>query len=141
MLAGRIQATDPDDQIAQGGQVLGSMFGADGGVIFAESDIADIVDGILNAPVASPGNLDLSGAQLGGGATGQEDLEFLGHAEAFEMMSGAPDYRGLSGVREPRVLRSDFEGVNLTSFMPAVALVQSDVRRGEKNPPGPGRVG
>ncbi len=64
MFAGCIQATDPDDQIAQGGQVLGSMFGADGGTIFAKSDIAHVVDGILNAPVASPGNLDLSGAHL-----------------------------------------------------------------------------
>ncbi len=57
------------------------------------------------------------------------------------MMSGAPDHRGLGGVRESRVLWSDFEGVNLTGFMPAVALVQSDVRRGEKNPLGPGKAG
>jgi hypothetical protein len=117
------------------------MFSADGGAIFPQSDITDVVDRILNAPVASPGKLDLSGAHLGGGATGQGDLEFLGHAEAFEMMSGAPDHRSLGGVRESRVLRSDFEGVNLTGFMPAVALVQSDVRRGEKNPPGPRRAG
>ncbi len=57
------------------------------------------------------------------------------------MMSGAPDHRGLGGVRKSRILRSDFEGVNLTGFMPAVALVQSDVRRGEKNPLGPGKAG
>ena len=141
MLAGRIQATDPDDQIAQGGEIVGSMFGADGGAIFAKSDIADVVDGILNAPVASPGNLDLSSAHFGGRTTGQENFHFLGDAHGFEMMSGAPDHGSLGGVRESRVLRRDFEGVDFTSFMPAVALVQSEVRRGGKRPLGSVKAG
>lgn len=112
------------------------MSGADGGAIFAESNVADVVNRILNTPVASTGNLDLSGAHSGGWTTGQEDLGFLGDASAFEMMSGAADHRRLGGVGKARVLRSDFEGINLASLMPTVALVQSDIRRGKKNPPG-----
>ena len=141
MLAGGIQAADPDDQITQGGQVVGTMSGADGGAIFSESHVADVVDGIFDAPVASTGKLDLSGAHSGGWTTGQEDLGFLGDAHAFEMVSGAADHRSLGGVGEARVLRSDFKGIDLPSFMPAVALVQGDVRRGKKRPSGPWKGG
>ncbi len=141
VFTGCIQATDSDDEITQGGQVVGSVFGADRRAILAESHVADVVDGILDTPVTSAKGLDFSGAHFGGGTTGQEDLGFLGDAQAFEMMSGAADHRGLSGVGEARVLRSDFEGIDLPSFMPAVALVQSDIRRGKKNPPGPWKAG
>lgn len=137
MFAGSLQAADSDEQIAQGGQVVGGMSGADGGAILAESDIADVVDRILNTPVTPAKALDLSGAHLGGWTAGQDDFGFLRHAHAFEMVCGAGDHRRLGGVGKSRVLRSDFEGENLTRLVTAVALVQSDVRRGEKNPQGP----
>jgi hypothetical protein len=131
-----IQAADPDDEITQGSQVIRSVSGADSGAIFAEGDVTDVVDRIFNAPVTPAKGLDLSGAHFRGWTTGQEDLGFLGDAQAFEMMSGAADHRCLGGMGKARVLRSDFEGIDLASFMPAVALVQSDIRRGKKNPPG-----
>ncbi len=141
MFADGLQATDPDDQITQGGQVVGSMPGADGGAIFTKSHVAHVMDGILNAPMASTGTLDLSGAQSRGRPTGQEDLGFLGHVHAFEMMSSAADHGSLGSVGEAGVVRGDFEGIDFPSFMSAVALVQRDVRRGEKSPPGPGKAG
>lgn len=141
MFAGRIQATEADDQIAQGGQIVGSMSGADGGAIFAEGDIADVVDRIFNGPVTSAKELDFGGAHLRGWATGQKNFRFFGHAHRLEMMSRAADDGGLGGVREAGVLRSDFEGVDLASLMPAVALVQSDVRREKKRPLGLGKAG
>ena len=111
------------------------MLGANGGPILAEGDVADVVKRILNGPVAAAETLDLSRAHLSGRATGDEDLGFLGHVPGLEMMGGAADNRSLSGVRESGVLRSDFEGVGLPGFMPAVSLVQGDVRREKKRPP------
>lgn len=108
------------------------MSGADGGAILAESDITDIVNGVFDGPVTAAKGLDLSGAHFGGGATGEEDFGFFGDASALEMMGGAVDHSGLGGVRESRVLGSDFEGIDLPGFMPAVALVEGDVRREKK---------
>ena len=141
MLASRIQAAEADDQIAQGGQVFGSVSGAHRGAIFTEGDIAHVVDGILDGPVAPTGGLQLSGVQASGGATGDHEFGFLGHADRFEMVRGAGNDRRLDGVGEARALRSDLEGIDLTGFMPAVALVQSDVWREKKRLPAPGRAG
>jgi len=144
MFACRVQCADADDQITQGGQIVGSVLGADGGAILAEGHIADIVNRVFNTPVTTAKGLDLSSTHLGGWATGQDDFGFLGDAHAFEMMSQAADHRRLRGVGESGVLRSDFERVDFPSLMPSVGLVQSDVRRGKKNPPGRwkgGRVG
>lgn len=141
VFAGCIQATDPDDQIAQSGKVVGSMSGPDSGPVLTESDVTDVVDGIFDAPVTSARGLDLSRVHARGGTTGQEDFGFFGHAHASEMMSRAADHRRLGGVRKSRILWSDFEGVDFTSFMPTVALVQSDVWRGKKRPWGLGRAG
>ena len=43
MVTSALQPTKPDDQIAQGGQVLWGMARADSGGVFAEGDIAHIV--------------------------------------------------------------------------------------------------
>jgi len=117
------------------------MSGADGGPIFAEGHVSDIVDGIFDGPVAPAGNLDLSRAQLSGRAAGEEDFGFFGHAQGLEMMSGADNDGGLGGVREAGGLGSDFEGIDLSRFMPAVPLAQSNVRRGKKRPLGLGKGG
>lgn len=139
MLASRIQATEADDQIAQGGEVFRSLSGADGGLILAEGHVPDIMDGIFDGPMTPAENLEFRGAHFVGGAAGDHDFGFLGHAQGFEMMGGAGNHRGLDGVGEAGALRSDLEGINLTGFMPAVALIQSDVRREKKRPLGPGK--
>jgi len=44
VLAGAIQRAQPDDQVAQGRQVLRAVAGANSASIFAEGDIAHIVN-------------------------------------------------------------------------------------------------
>jgi hypothetical protein len=132
VFAGSIKATETDHQIAQSGEILGSVFGSGGGQILTESNIANVVEGVLDGPVAPAESLDLSGVHFGGRATGEEDFGFFGNANGFEMMSGALNHSRLDGMRESRALRSDFKGIDLTGFMATVALVQSDIRRGKK---------
>jgi hypothetical protein len=50
------------------------------------------------------------------------------------VMRGADDHGGLGGVGEVGGLGRDGEGVNLAGFMPAVGLVQREVRREKKRP-------
>ena len=111
------------------------------GPIFTEGNVPDVMEGIFDGPVTTAKNLDLSGAHSRGWAAGQEDLAFFGDAKRFEMMGRAADHRGLSGVREARVLGSDFERIDLPGFMPAVGLVQSDGRREKRRPRLPGKGG
>lgn len=132
VFASGIQATETDDQIAQSGEVFGSMSGPGGRSILAEGHIADVVERVLDCPVTAAKGLDLSSVHFGGRAAGEEDFDFFGDAKGLEMMGGAADHRSLDGVRKPRALRSDFEGKDLPGFMPAVALIQSNVRRGKK---------
>src|SRR5258708_5452761 len=58
VLAGAIQRAQPDDQVAQGRQVLRGVAGADCGSIFAEGDIAHVVER-LDAPMGTPSGLQL----------------------------------------------------------------------------------
>jgi len=132
VFASAIEATEADDQVAEGGEILGSVPGAGGRAILAEGDIADVVDGILDAPVTPAEGLDLSGIHLGGGAAGEEDFGLFGNAKGFEMMSGAVDHGSLDGVGKSGGFGSDVERINLPGFMPAVRLVQSEVRRGKR---------
>lgn len=117
-----------------------SVFGAGRGPILAKGYIAHVMD-VFDPPVTAARPLDLSRAQSSRWAAGHEDLGFFGDPNRFEMVGGADDHGGLGGIREARILRSDFEGINLPGFMPAVSLVQSDVRREKKRPPRPGRAG
>ena len=141
MFASRIQATETDHEMAQGGHVLRSVSGANGRLIFPEGDVPDVVDGIFNSPMAPAETLEPSGVQPGGRATGQEDFDFFGDANRFEMMSGADQDRRLGGVRETGGFWSDLEGINLAGLMPAMALVQSEVRREKKRRLAPRRGG
>src|SRR3990172_4781768 len=136
-----LQATEADHQIAQSGHVLRSVSGANGRLIFAEGDIADVVDGIFNRPMAPAGDLEPSGVQLGGRAAGQENFDFFRDAKGFEMMGGADHDRGLGGMGKTAAFGSDLEGINLAGLMPAVALVQSEVRRKKKRRSALGKVG
>lgn len=139
--ASGIQATEADHQMAQSGHVLRSVSGAYRRLIFAEGDITDVVDKIFNRPMAPTGDLEPSGVQLGGRAAGQEDFGFFRDANRFEMMGGADNDSGLDGVGETAAFGGDLEGMNLASLMPAVALVQSEVRREKKRRSALGRVG
>jgi len=103
-----------------------------GPFIFTERNIANVVERVLDGPVAPAESLELSGVHFGGWTTGEEDFGFFGNAKGLEMMSGAAHHRRLDGVRESRALRSDLKGIDRTGFMSAVALVQSDVRREKK---------
>src|SRR5260221_3740960 len=108
------------------------MPGPGGRAILAEGHVADVVERVLDRPVTAAKGLELSGVHCGGRAAGEEDFHCFGNANGLEMMGGASEHRGLDGVRESRALRSDCERIDLPGFMPAVALVQSDVRRGKK---------
>jgi hypothetical protein len=132
VFASTIEATEADDQVPQGGEIFGSMSGVGGRAILAEGDITDVMNRIFDRPVTAAKSLDLSGVHFGGRATGEEDFHFFGDAKRLEMMSGAVDHRRLEGVRETRAFRSDLERVDLAGFMAAMALAQSDVRRGKK---------
>lgn len=132
MLASRIQAAETDHEMAQGGHVLRSVFGANRRLIFPEGDVPDVVDRIFNRPMAPAETLEPSGVQLGGRATGQEDFDFFSDANRLEMMSGADYDRRLGGVGETGSFWSDLERINLAGLMPAMALVQSEVGREKK---------
>jgi len=132
VFAGGIKATETDHQIAQSGEILRSMAFTGGRTVLAESDIADVMERVFDGPVVPAEGLDLSGVHLSGRATGDDDFDFFGNLQRLEMMSGAGQDRRLDGVRESRSFRSDFEGVDLTGFMPTMALAQSDVGRKKK---------
>ena len=117
------------------------MLGAGRRAIFAKGHVPDVMDGTFDGPVAPTGNLDLSGAQFGSRATGEEDFGFFGHAPGLEMMSGANNHRRLGGVRKTDGFRGDVEGIDLPSFMPTMGLAEMDVRRGKKSPWGPWKGG
>lgn len=140
-LASRIQATEADHQMAQRGHVLRSVSGANRRLIFAEGDVADVVDRIFNRPMSPAETLEPRGVQLGGGATGQDDFGFFSDANFFKVMSGANNDSGLNSVGETGAFWRDLERINLAGFMPTMALVQSDVRRGKKRLPAPRRAG
>lgn len=139
-LASRIQGAQTHDQIAQSGQILGSVSGANRRSVFTEGDIAHIMDG-FDPPVTAPEGLQLGRIHLGGGAAAEDDFGFFGHRDGFEMVSGADNDGGLDGVGEAGLGRRDLKGIDLAGFMSAVGLVQSDVRRGKKRLAAPGKDG
>lgn len=132
-----IQTADSDDQVAQCGHISRRLFFANRGPIFAEGDIADVVDWIFDAPVATARGLESGGIQFDSRAGGQDDLNVFSDMNALEMVSGADNDSGLGNVRKTDYLRSDFEGINRAGFMPAMSLAQSDVRREKKRRPTP----
>lgn len=140
VLPSGIERTESDDQIAQGGEILGSVPGTDRRLIFAEGDIPHVVD-TFDRPVAAPEGLQLSGVHLGGWATAEHDFGFFGDAEGFEMVSRAANDSGLDGVGKAGLLGSDLKGIDLAGFMSAVALVQRDVRREKKRLSAPWQSG
>ena len=135
-----IKATQTDDQIAERGEVLDNMTDVGGRAILSEGNIADVVERVLDGPMAPAEGLDFRGIHLGGRAAGEEDFDLFGDAKGLEMMSRAVDHRSLDGMRESRGLRSDLEGIDLPGFMSAVGLVQSDVRREKKRRSRPWRA-
>ena len=130
-LASRIQDAQTHHQIAQSGQILGSVSGAHRRSIFAEGDLAHIMDG-FDPPVAAAEGLQLVRIHLGGGAAAEDDFGFFGHRDGFEMVRGAENDGGLDGVGEAGLGGSDLKGIDLAGFMSAVGLIQRDVRRGKK---------
>ena len=91
VLAGRIQRAQADDHIAQGRQVLWPMAGVNGGGIFAQSNIAHVVDR-FDAPMASAALLQLRRGELGRGAAADDHFDLFGNPEFFEMVSGADNH-------------------------------------------------
>jgi hypothetical protein len=140
LVSSGVKAAEPDDQVAQGGQIIGGMSGANGGAILAKGDITDVVKWVFDGPVTAAEGLDLSGVHCGGGTTGEEDFGLFGDTTVLEMMSGAADHNGLGGVRESSGLRGDFEGIDFTGLMSAVTLVEGDVRREKRRRSWPWRA-
>ena len=131
VLAGGIQGTEANDQVAQGPQVLRAVVGADGASIFTEGDIAHVMDR-FDAPMATAKGLQLRCIHLRVRAAAQDQFSLLGDANTFEMVGGADDDSGLGGVWEAALLGGDFKRPDLASFMPSMALVDGDVFRGKK---------
>ena len=131
MVTSAIQPTKPDDQIAQGGQVLWGMARADSGGVFAEGDIAHIVSG-FDAPMATATGLQLGRIHLRVRAAAQDQFGLFGDPHTFEVVSGADDEGGLDGVGKAALLGGDFKGIDLAGFMASMALVNCDVRREKK---------
>ena len=140
MLAGGVQGTEADDQIAQGRQVLWGVAGANRAGIFAEGDIAHVVDG-FDAPMAPAKGLQLRRIHLRVRAAAQDQFGLFGDPNPFEIVGGAEDYGRLDGVREAALLGSDFKGVDLAGFMASMALVEGDVLREKKRLSAPGTGG
>ena len=140
VLASGTEGAKTDDQIAQGGMVSRSGFGAGGGLILSESDISNVVERVLDRPMPPAEGLDLSGAHFGGRTTAEQDFDFFANADGLEMVSGALYHRCLDRVGESRALWSGLERIDLTGFMPTVALAQSDVRREKKRRSRPWRA-
>lgn len=107
------------------------MAGANGGEVFSESTIPDVVK-TLDAPVTPTHGLKLCGVESFIGTTTKNDLHFLTNFAGLEMMGRTEDKRGLGGVGKAGLFRGDREGKNLSGFMPTMTLVQSDVRREKK---------
>jgi len=139
VVAGRIQAAQTDDQIAQRGQVSRRMAGPNGGSVLAEGHVPDAVKA-FDAPMSAAELLDLSGIHAVGGATGEEDFSFLGHAHLLEMVGGAADDRRLHRVGETGLFGRDGEGIDFAGFMASVSLIEGEVRREKKRRWWPGRV-
>jgi hypothetical protein len=133
-LAKGIQSTEADDQVAESGQVAGQMTGASRRAVLVKADIPHIMDGVFDAPMGATEFLSLGGVHSLRRTAAQDDFDVFGDSEALEVMGGSDDDRGLGGMREASTLGSDGEGMDLASFMPAVALVQGDVRRGKNRP-------
>src|SRR5512135_2944759 len=125
VLAGGIQRTEADDQIAQGGQVLRSVAGVDRRSIFAEGDIAHVVDR-FDAPMAPAQTLQLRRVHLRMRAAAQDQFDLFGDPNTLEMVSGADDRGGLDGVWEAALLGCEFKGIDLAGFMASMALVNRD---------------
>lgn len=131
VLAGAIQRAQPDDQVAQGRQVLRGVAGAHGGGIFAESDIPHVVDR-LDAPMATASGLQLRRVHLRMRAAAQDQFGLLGDPHTFEVVSGADDDGGLDGVGEAALLGRDLKGPDLAGLMASMALINRDVLREKK---------
>jgi len=131
VLAGAIQGTEADDQVAQGRQVLRAVAGAHGAGIFAEGHIAHVVDR-FDAPMATASGLQLRRVHLRLRAAAQDQFDLFGDPHTFEVVSGADDDGGLDGVGEAALLGRDLEGPNLAGFMASMALVNRDVLREKK---------
>lgn len=139
-LASRIQAAQANNQIAQRGEVLRGVSSTNRRTIFAEGDIAHIVEA-FDPPVAAPEGLQLRRVHLGRGPTAEDDFGFFGDTDGFEMVRGAANDGRLDGVGKASLGWSDLKGIDLAGFMASVTLAQRDVRRGKKRPSGPGRGG
>ena len=82
--------------------------------------------------MAAAEGLQLGRVHLGSRAAAHDDLGFFGDLQGFEIVIGASNDGGLNRMGKARLFGGDLKGIDLASFMPAVALVQSDVRREKK---------
>jgi len=128
-----LDATEADDQIAEGSQVLRRVAGADCRGILAEGDVANVVNG-LDAPMAPTLLFEGEGVQLGGGTTADEQFGFFADAYFLEVMGGAESDGGLERMGKTTLLGRDFERKDLVAVMATVGLVQSEGRREKRRP-------
>ena len=131
MLAGAIQGTEADDQVAQGRQVLRAVAGVHGGGIFAEGHIAHVMHR-FDAPMATASGLQLRRVHLRLRAAAQDQFDIFGDPHPLEMVRGADDEGGLEGVGKTALLGSDFKGPDFAGFMASMALVNREVFREKK---------
>lgn len=134
------QAQKADREIPEGRHILGSMAGADGGLVFSEGDVPAPVEGVLDPPVTAVPSQKV-GRRGGGRRVARDPVDGFGAGFAgFKPGDGSRDPVGLEDVGEaklgPDILREGgVEEADLPDLETAVFLVDRPVRlgvRGEK---------
>src|ERR1700689_332267 len=138
-------ADEPDRQVTEGGHDARSRAGPYPGCVLTERDIPDVVDFVLDRPLAAdvPGQVGrggLTGVQAGDDEHRHRGLDLLSHpAPALVHPDGAGhvalDEGGLPGVREPPadVVRGVHD-LDRAALAAAVAVLLGDVLHGDLRP-------
>ena len=138
-------ADEPDCQVTERGHDAGPGAGPDPGGILTVSDVPDVVDLVLDGPVAAdvPGQVDgggLAGVQAGDDEHRHGGLHLLLHpAPALLHADGAGDVPldqgDLAGVREPLAdVRGGVHDLDGAALAPAVAFLLGDVPDRDRRP-------
>lgn len=128
-------------RLRMGGHGGGRGAGADGGGVFVEGDVADVVNGVLDGPVAAEVGAELAGAGTVGGEAGDAPGDFFGGALAVEPAGVLDDAEDMCGVGEVGAVaggdRCGAHDALLGAAVPAVRVVVFDEVLGR---PGQGGV-
>jgi hypothetical protein len=124
------EAECADGEVAAGGEGAGAVAGEGLGSVFVPGDVADVVDAVLDAPVAADEVVHLGWAGLVGGEAGEVVGGFGGDRLVVEGAAFAVDPNDLGGVGEQAF--GCWCGGGSTPVDAAVATVGRFVLRGKR---------